>query len=93
MQQEMFELVERWRESPLGKTDFLKDTGITKDKFNYWVTKYNKIHFGKKRSKALQKIAPVDFKEVFFTRPELKVQQKKVLEMTTSSGMIISVFE
>jgi hypothetical protein len=41
LQEEMFRLVENWKESKLPKTIFINEKDTSKDKFNYWVHKYN----------------------------------------------------
>jgi len=37
----MFHFIEDWKKSGLTKVDFLKNTGITIHKFNYWIDKYS----------------------------------------------------
>jgi hypothetical protein len=41
LQQKMFQFIEDWKKGGLTKVDFLKNTGITIHKFNYWIDKYS----------------------------------------------------
>ena len=95
LQDEMFRLVENWKESKLPKTTFINGKDISKDKFNYWVHKYNKqkgklSEVKKPDRKPLNKAV---FKE--FIIPEIKqlpIDMQKVIELTTPSGIQIRVF-
>ncbi len=92
LKDEMFRLIEDWKNSGLSKLDFLKDKKITKDKFGYWLVKYNKQKGTKPGSVEKQNIPSV-FKEI--TLPDSPQVQliNKVIELTTPSGLKITVFE
>ena len=63
LQEQMFRLMEKWQKSDLVKHEFLKGTGISSSKFDYWHKKYNE-------SKA-STVKNTDFQE-------LKIPQKPV---------------
>ncbi|MBI1837034.1 MAG: hypothetical protein HYR91_07185 [Flavobacteriia bacterium] len=91
LKDEMFRLIEDWKNSGLSKLDFLKDKKITKDKFGYWLAKYNKQNKSKLPKEEKQDIPPI-FKEI--TLPDVTVVRtiNKVIELTTRSGLKITVF-
>lgn len=95
LQDEMFRLIENWKESKLPKTTFIIGKDISKDKFNYWVHKYNQQNGKLSEVKNLVK-KPVNnevFKELVI--PEIAhvpIGLQKVIELTTPSGMQITVF-
>jgi len=41
LQEKMFQFIEDWKQSGLNKVHFVKNTGITIYKFNYWIDKYS----------------------------------------------------
>ena len=91
LQDEMFRLVENWKESKLPKTTFLKGKDISKDKFNYWIHKYNKQQG--KLSKVRKPLNKEVFKELVIPEiTQLPIDMQKVIELTTPSGIQIRVF-
>lgn len=86
-QDEMFRLIEDWKNSNLTKTDFLKGKNTSKDKFGYWLNKYHKLN-GKKFIK--QTVEP-EFREMVF--PDITPKGfQKVIELTTPSGIQIKIY-
>ena len=95
LQEEMFRLVENWKESKLPKTIFINGKDISKDKFNYWVHKYNQQNgkLSEVKKSVKKPLKNEVFKEVVI--PEIRqvpICLQKVIELTTPSGMQITVF-
>lgn len=92
LKDEMFSLIKDWKSSGLSKLNFLKDKKITKDKFGYWLSKYNKQFGSNTTCIEKQNTEPI-FKELTLpTGPSVKSIQK-VIELITPSGLKITVFE
>lgn len=91
LKDEMFRLIEEWKNSGLSKLDFLKDKKITKDKFGYWLAKFNKQKGIKSTIVEKQNISSV-FKEISFPALQQIRNLQKVIELTTPSGLKITVF-
>lgn len=94
LQEKMFQYVESWRKSGMSKVNFLKDTDITIHKFNYWLDKYSVLEVVENKLKAKEF---ANFQEIclplFAKNLEDKSPIKKVLELSTPSGMKITIFE
>ena len=85
LQEEMFALISDWKQSKLLKHQFLKGKGISKDKFGYWLNKFNKQKYPPKSQN--------DFKEVKLPEIISATVSDKLFELTTPSGYTITVFE
>lgn len=88
LQEEMFALVDEWRNSGLTKKNFLADRGISLSKFNYWCSKHK---------------AEGEFSAPAIGDPESNFQEltlrergadmsEKVVELTTPGGLHIRIF-
>ncbi len=88
LQEEMFALVAEWKSSGLTKKTFLADKPVGLPKFNYWCEKYT-------RHKAVSSLPSVGesghFRELII-EDRLAEEANKVLELTTRSGLRITVF-
>jgi hypothetical protein len=75
-QEEMFTLVESWVNSGKTKAEFLKTSGISFSKFNYWIKRYrqNKQQDSKPKES--------NFQEIHLSEQN-PVDAKKILEVTT----------
>lgn len=85
LQEEMFSLISDWKKSKLSKHQFLTGKGISKDKFGFWLNKYNKQNN--------QSSVKKEFQEVKLPEMNLKNGSAKLFELATPSGYTISVFE
>lgn len=80
LKQEMYSMIEQWKTSGQSKRDFISDKSISIHKFGYWLSKYH------------QESSQSVFKEIH--PPVAKpADVKKVLELTTSSGVRVTIFE
>jgi hypothetical protein len=95
LQDEMFGLIENWKESKLPKSTFINGKNISMDKFNYWIHKYNKENeklLDVKKS-VKKSVKSEVFKEVVI--PEIAhvpFGLQKIIELTTPSGLQITIF-
>jgi len=85
LQEEMFSLISEWKKSKLPKHQFLLGKGISKDKFGYWLNKYNK--------QINQPSVKKEFQEVKLPEFNSANVSTKLFELTTPSGYTITVFE
>lgn len=76
--EEMYAAIELWQKSGLSKKQFLADQKFSEPKFNYWISKW----------KLSQVIEAGSFEQIDLNAS----RSSKVLEITTSSGLKISVF-
>ena len=78
IQEKMFGVIEQWFNSGLTKKQFLIDHQISEAKFNYWISKW-------KFSQEPEKVGfePINLQEQ---------RSGKVLEITTATGLRITVF-
>jgi len=94
LQEKMFQTIEDWKKSGLDKVHFVKNTGITIHKFNYWIDKYSLLKTLENKVKSIEKS---QFQEInmplFSENLECKTIPKKVLELETPSGLKITIFE
>ena len=77
-QDKMFAAVEQWQESGKSKTEFLIEKDFSEGKFNYWISKW----------KTLQATTS---KDVFEEIGILGIKTRKILEITTGSGIKIKI--
>lgn len=88
LQEKMFALVADWESGSQTKKSFLSDKPVSLSKFDYWRVKYNK-------SKGCSGIATQnpgsDFRELLLGGPGSE-DLSKVLELTTPSGLRITVY-
>ena len=93
LQEKIFLTIEDWKKSALKKVHFVKNTGITIHKFNYWIDKYSLLKTLENKVKSIEKS---QFQEIiyhyFSENLECKTIPKKVLELETPSGLKITVF-
>ncbi|MFN2424627.1 MAG: hypothetical protein ABR572_12720 [Cryomorphaceae bacterium] len=89
LQEEMFALVAEWKSGGLTKKAFLADRPIGLSKFNYWCTKYNGQH---QDAKLTDLCSAADFRELLLNGTSAEAPSK-VFELTTPSGLQITVFE
>jgi hypothetical protein len=94
LQEKMFQCVESWKKSGKTKVDFLKDTDISVHKLNYWLDKYSVLEAVVNKTNSnefsdFQEIGLPSFAENF----EDKRMIKKLLELSTPSGLKITIFE
>ena len=91
LEEEMFEIIEDWKKSNKRKSDFLKDKGISIDKFGYWLSKYNKKY--KLDSSSPNSLnSSSNFKEITLPVSKDELRVKKLLELRTSKGIEITIF-
>ena len=89
LQEEMFAMVAAWRSSGLTKKAFLADRPIGLPKFNYWCNKFN----GLREDTTLPTLCnATDFHELLLKESSAEAPAK-VFELTTPSGLRITVFE
>ena len=55
LQEKMLQTIEDWKKSGLKKVHFVKNTGITIHKFNYWMDKYSLLKILENRVKSIDK--------------------------------------
>lgn len=94
LQEKMFDCVERWKKSGMTKVIFIKDTGISIHKFNYWLDKYSVWELVKNKVKPngvsdFQEIRLPSFIEDFGDKRTIR----KLLELSTPSGFKVTIFE
>ena len=89
LQDEMFALVAEWKSGGLTKKAFLADKAIGLSKFNYWYAKYIDQH---QDSKLPTLSSASDFQELLLNDTSAKALAK-VFELSTPSGLRITVFE
>lgn len=99
IQKHMFGLVEDWRKSGQPQVSFLEKHGITQAKFSYWVNKYNKQKVNRSVEKPvkLKSVNPngkhsPDFMEIVMPIEAQLASVDKIFELTTPSGIQITVF-
>jgi len=85
LQEQMFMLMEKWQKSDLVKHEFLKGTGISSSKFDYWHKKYNESK--------VNTVKNTDFQELRISQKPVQQQLTKIIELTTQSGLTVKVFE
>ncbi len=91
LQDEMFGLVENWKESKLPKSTFIHGKNISIDKFNYWIHKYNKEN--EKLLDVKKSVKSEVFKEVVVPEiTQVPFGLQKIIELTTPSGLQITIF-
>jgi len=83
-QQQMYALVEKWKQSTLSQKEFVKQHKISRHKLNYWVTKYNK---DSKANKPISKFIPVKVNNDKETRTALA----EVIEIIYPNGVRVVV--
>jgi hypothetical protein len=88
LQEEMFALVSEWKSSGLSKRTFLSDKPIGLPKFNYWCEKYSR-HTTSSELPAVHESG--HFRELIIDDGATDASIK-VLELTTRSGLRITVF-
>ena len=76
--EEMYAAIELWQKTGLSKKQFLIDQKFSEPKFNYWISKW--------------KLSQVREAGTFEQIDLNTSQTSKVLEITISSGLKISVF-
>jgi hypothetical protein len=86
LQDEMFRSIEEWKKGRTSRIRSLKDKRISKDKFSYWIGKYNKLN-GKKSER--RPGIKSDFKKVELTSIPQDQELGKLIEFSTSSGIQI----
>jgi len=89
LQEEMFAMVSEWKSGGLSKKAFLADKPIGLSKFNYWCAKYNGQH---QEAKLPDLSKAADFRELFLNDTSAEAPAK-VFELSTPSGLRITVFE
>ena len=78
-QEKMFKAIDQWQQSGKSKSEFLIAKDFSEAKFNYWISKW----------KALQGTTSKDgFEEIGLSG----IKPGKILEITTASGIKITVF-
>lgn len=90
IQDDMFRLISEWKDSGSTRADFLKDKKISKDKFSYWISKYNKFAAKKPGRKPRVK---TEFKKIDLPGIFQEQNSVKLMEFTTSSGIQIIVYK
>lgn len=85
LKEEMFALISEWKNSGLTKKTFLVDRQIKRPKFDYWCNKYQD-HF-----EGSEFPAESHFRELVLTDATSETTSK-VFELTTPSGLHITVF-
>ena len=92
LQEKMFALVQAWQASGMTQREFLSDKSIGRSKFNYWVCKYRKSH--ENRSYALTAPSyPGGFKPFVLSEEEVLTNRQSVsMEITTPSGVRITIY-
>jgi len=89
----MFQTIEDWKKSGLKKAHFVKNTGITIHKFNYWIDKYSLLKTLENRVKLIEKS---QFQEInlplFSENLECKTIPNNAFELETPSGFKITIF-
>ena len=94
LQEKIFLTIEDWKKSALKKVHFVKNTGITIHKFNYWIDKYSLLKTLKNKINSIEKSHFQEIKLPLFPKNlECKTIPKKVLELETPSGLKITIFE
>ncbi len=83
--QEMFAMVEDWRESGLKKQQYVKEQSISIHKLNYWIGQYNKSNQNRKLDQES------DFREIHLAETDKGCGQK-ILELTTPGGSHIVIY-
>ena len=78
IQEKMFGVIEQWFNSGLTKKQFLIDHQISEAKFNYWISKWKLSQEPEKAG-----FEPINLQEQ---------RSGKVLEITTATGLRITVF-
>ena len=76
--EEMYAAIELWQKSGLSKKQFLAEQKFSEPKFNYWISKWK-----------LSQVSEVgSFEQIDLNTSKIS----KVLEISMSSGLKISVF-
>lgn len=88
LQEEMFALVSAWKSSGLTKKTFLADKPIGLPKFNYWCARHGQ-HMA---SDALASVSETGHFRELIIDDRAEDAAVKVLELTTRSGLRITVF-
>lgn len=83
--EEMFTIVESWRESGLTKQQFVKEHPISYHKLNYWIGRYNKI------KQPIELPPKSNFQEMCISEKDTDCSQK-ILELTTKTGTHIVIY-
>jgi len=74
LQEKMFGLMEKWQKSDLIKHEFLKGTGISSSKFDYWHRKFNE-------SKGIN-VKNNNFQELTFPKKPIPQALTNIIELT-----------
>jgi len=88
LQEKMFALVAEWKSGDLTKKAFLADKPVGQSKFDYWCARYNR---DKSSSGLAEQNRGSDFRELFLSEA-VPAETSKVLELTTRSGLHITVY-
>lgn len=88
LQEEMFALVAAWKSSGLTKKTFLADKPVGLPKFNYWCDKHGQ-HLA---SDPLPSVHETGYFRELIIDDSAADAATKVLELTTRSGLRITVF-
>ena len=89
LRDKMFSLISDWKASGEFKSKFLKGTGISTAKFDYWLKKYNDLE----SASAKPCLDSRDFIQVGGVLEETTSSVVAVLELSTPGGITIKVFE
>jgi hypothetical protein len=90
LQDDMFRLIQDWKSSGTKRAEFLKDKKISKDKFSYWVGKYNRLN-GKKPGR--EQVVKSDFKKIVLPAVSQGGEIDKLIEFTIPSGIQIIIYK
>jgi transposase-like protein len=91
-QEQMYTLVEQWRESGLAKSKFCEERNIAFHQFNYWLKKYNtKIGSGQSKPEvSFFSVAENPSKEK--KQPSLKFTERKTMRIDLPGGIAITIY-
>lgn len=88
LEEQMFGMVSDWKSSGEVKSQFLKGTGVSPSKFDYWLRKFNESAFEKDSTD----VSP-DFISIDELLNDTQTHGSLIVELTTRSGVHIKVFE
>jgi hypothetical protein len=90
MQEIMFAHVKSWQSKDMTKKAFAQSIGVTKDKFDYWLKKYMKLHGAENSSPAFIQLEPPIAKPK--PGPKASVPSKLEMELSLPSGICLKIY-
>jgi len=92
LQDKMFAMVQAWQERGMVRREFLSGKAVSLAKFDYWLCKYRKSQQLPQKNIPAQ-VAQQDFKSfVLSDNPSEACRKSVSMEITTPSGMRITIY-